>query len=415
MAQNTKNIIEINGKRYDAVSGSYLGSGTMPIARPKPSLKATSGRAVDGFIRSQKPNAQSSAQPKTTPAAPGVASVTKPAPKLTRPLHAPAAHVRPHKPEPSKTLMRSAVRKPSIKSPATIKAQTRTDILASVPKRVVAPKLSHASIDPQRQKKAMRIIQSPAVSRYGNIHDFKQPAHPSSLTPASQHPAISPPHSKRPTTSQNATSMDNFRLASSANRKTHTPNIPVTAENRQLRTPQPDIFEQAMASAVSHQQTYNDEPKARTGRRFTGLATVSMCLLLIAGIIAYFNVPTLSMEMASTRAGIDAKLPGYSPAGYSFGGLTYSPGNVTVNYKSDQANQAFDITQRSSDWDSEALLSNFVSSANDAYQTYERAGRTIYFFGNNTATWVDSGIWYTVNGGNSSMDKNQLLDLAGSM
>lgn len=135
--------------------------------------------------------------------------------------------------------------------------------------------------------------------------------------------------------------------------------------------------------------------------------------MLIVGVVAYFNVPALSMRMASTRAGFQAKLPGYSPLGFSFGNLSYGPGNVTVSYKSDDSHK-FDITQRTSDWDSQALLSNFVASANKAYQTYERAGRTIYFFGNNTATWVDNGVWYTVNG-NNSLSKNQLLDLASSL
>jgi hypothetical protein len=125
-------------------------------------------------------------------------------------------------------------------------------------------------------------------------------------------------------------------------------------------------------------------------------------------------VPDLSLKVASYRAGLHAKLPAQSPSGFNFGYLDYKPGNVTANFTSPADGRQFNITQKSSDWDSQALLSNFVSSANSAYKTYQRAGRTVYLLGNNTATWVDSGIWYTVDG-NSSLSSSQLLELATSM
>jgi hypothetical protein len=177
---------------------------------------------------------------------------------------------------------------------------------------------------------------------------------------------------------------------------------------------QPDIFEEALASAVSHEETFTGTAERKRGsHRIAGFATATLGVLLIAGVIAYFNAPGLSVQLASYRAGFDAKLPAYSPAGFSFGDLSYGTGNVTVSYQSDDSRK-FSIKQQTSDWDSQALLTNFVASANKAYQTYERAGRTVYFFGDNTATWVDNGIWYTVNG-NNSLTKNQLLDLAGSI
>jgi hypothetical protein len=290
--------------------------------------------------------------------------------------------------------MRSAVKKPAILSPAQLKAQTPTDILARTPQQTVAPKASHSTVDPKRLKKATQMIQSPAISRYSPTSTV------ASLTTAA--PYVSKPAHPGGRHEQFAAS--GHRTVNSV------PTIPVAPVSH--AAPQPDIFEQALARATSHEQKHTGKKAGKRGR-VTGMVTAVMCLLLLIGAFAYFNAPALSMRMASNKAGFNAKLPSYSPAGFSFGNLSYGPGNVTVSYKADESRK-FDITQRTSGWDSQALLTNFVSSANKAYQTYERAGRTVYLYGNNTATWVDSGVWYTVNG-NSSLTKNQLLDLAGSM
>lgn len=355
MGNNIKNTIDINGKRYDAVSGAYLCNSQRPVVR-----------SIDGFA----PAANLGAHP------------TKPIVK--RKPHTPGIHAAAHKPEPSRTLMRTAVKKPAITAPSVIKAQTRTDILAKAPKQVITPKLSHTSVDPHRLKKAVQMSKSPSVNHYSAAH--VSTAH----SAASVRPAV-------PQRSSHAAA----------------PVIPVSPVRR--HEPAADIFEQALARATSHEQTYEGKNARRPKtRRFQRLATATLSVLLVAGIIAYFNAPALSLKMASTRAGFQAKLPSYSPVGYQFGDISYGPGNVTVSYEATDKSGKFDITQKLSDWDSQALLNNFVDTANKAYQTYERAGRTVYFFGNNTATWVDSGVWYTVNG-NDSLNKSQLLDLAGSI
>lgn len=357
LGNNTKNSIDINGKRYDAISGAVL-------------------QSVDGFHAGSLPR---------TPAA-STATTSK------RTAHTPAAHIAPHKPQKAATLMRSAVRKPDLRARKLV-AQSSTHSPAAQPLHQVAPKLSHTSIDPVRQKRATRVMQSPAVSRYGNLSTVDAIAHRKdpliALTP--QTPQTPPP---------------------AVTHTQPTPAIPV----QPIRhiTEQPDIFEQALARATSHEQVHRTAPIKKPGRLAT-VASVGLVVVLAVGIFAYFNAPELSLRLASSRAGFEAQLPNYSPAGFTFGNLTYSPGNVTVSYKDGgNENRRFDITQRVSDWDSEGLLSNFVSSAASAYQTYERAGRTVYLYGNNTATWVDSGIWYTIEGSNS-LTKNQVLDMAGSL
>jgi hypothetical protein len=307
--------------------------------------------------------------------------------RAANPPHSPLHHVAAHKPAPSKTLMRSAVKKPRIQSPAQIKAQSRTDILTRVPKQSITPKVSYGAIHPNRYKKATQMIKNPAVSHYGSVTDPAKSVFTHQPAQLAAHKPASPVHSVTH----------------------HMPVAPVREHHVK-----PDMFQQALARATSHEQKFDDRNlEKRPASHVAVLLSVLTCLLLAAGALAYLNIPSISLRVASSRAGFQAKLPNYSPVGYSFGNLSYGPGNVTLIYNQD-ASHKFDITQRTSQWDSQALLTNFVSSANKAYQTYERAGRTIYFFGNNTATWVDNGVWYTVNG-NNSLSKNQLLDLASSI
>lgn len=376
MGNKTNNTIEINGKRYDAVSGELVGGSAHAAPKTAPAGLAGESRFVDGVRRSS--------------------SVRKT-----------AVHAAPHKPVPSKTLMRTAVKKPDIKAPSRLKASGRADVLTRVPVQTLAPKLSHTAVDPKRLKKAHQMVKSPAVSRYASTNTVASPSynHAASLHGGSQI------HIGTPTDTAST-----IRVSTIDTKQPASSHIPVTPAKSHAK--QPDIFEQALAHATSHEQRFDDRKlsaKSRRRSRLAGLTTAAMSLLLVAGILAYLNAPMLSVRLASSKAGFSARLPGYSPAGFTFGNLSYGPGNVTVSYNAeDNADKRFDITQRVSNWDSQSLLTNFVSSANKAYQTYERAGRTIYFYGNNTATWVDSGVWYTVNG-NNSLTKNQLLDLAGSI
>ncbi len=133
-----ENVIELNGKRYDAVTGAYLGV-SHTFVEPAAAPPIAKGRVIDGFIRPTPINAQHAKAAK--PHAPThTASVHhKVAPKPETPAHAAAkqgkphvpapaqsnrqhhtpALARPHQPERAKTLMRRAVRKPELsKKPA---------------------------------------------------------------------------------------------------------------------------------------------------------------------------------------------------------------------------------------------------------------------------------------------------------
>ena len=121
------------------------------------------------------------------------------------------------------------------------------------------------------------------------------------------------------------------------------------------------------------------------------------------------------MRVAATRAGFDAKMPGYSPSGFSFNGpINYTAGQVQISFKSNTDDRNYNVTQTASNWNSDALLANYILDEEKQYQTYLDKGRTLYIYDGSNATWVDNGVWYQVEG-ESAMTTDQLIRLASSM
>ena len=161
-----------------------------------------------------------------------------------------------------------------------------------------------------------------------------------------------------------------------------------------------------------------DKPKrpnfwARQPRVATILAS-TLSLLILGGYLTYINLPNISMKVAATRAGVHAEFPNYKPDGYSLNGpITYSPGQVTINYKANTNDNAYKLTQKASNWDSQAVLDNYVSKQTGNYLTFQDHGLTIYTF-NNKAAWANGGMLYTIEG-TASLSSDQILRLATSM
>lgn len=396
---------------------------TKQVARPN------SGGAIDGFTRVSRgtalqPLSPTRTTPKTAPKyVAGPPRRPVPSTAAARKPHSLGVTAVPHAPQHATTLMRSAVKKPTIKSATIIKAKGPADLLAKIPLQTVAPKMSFSTINRVRHLRAERMIKSPAVSRYAPV-SAPSPVSPYSSMSASASSAIEPQWSQlasrptpvyatpisRPATSEvHATrpAQHPFQRPEHQSTAVHTPSTRNTAK--------PDIFELAMAEAISHEQTYDDLPvRVKKRGRALRYVTASFVSLFLIGFLTYQNAPSLSLKIASYRAGLHASLPAHQPDGFALGYLEYQPGNVIANFTSAQDGRQYNITQKTSSWDSQALLSNFVAGASSAYKTYQRAGRTVYVLGNNTATWVDNGIWYTVDG-NSSLSSKQVLDLASSM
>lgn len=156
---------------------------------------------------------------------------------------------------------------------------------------------------------------------------------------------------------------------------------------------------------------------ARLRKRQPKLATtfaMSLSVLILGTYLTYINLPNISMRVAATRAGINATLPAYKPDGYSLSGaIAYAESEVSVNYKSNTGDQSYTVSQRASSWDSQAVLSNYVSKQTNAYLTFQDRGLTVYTFGNKAA-WTNGGLLYTIDG-DAPLSSDQILKIATSM
>ncbi len=359
MGTKHQNIIEINGNKYDAVSGKLLNSSPKSSSTPK-------NKIVDGF---SKPSSKKSyVSQRKTP----VSSAKKPVQK-------------------SKTLMRSAVKKPTAST-----KHSKTTQVASIRK----PSLNTPK---QRQQNAKKTKQSELVSHYGE-----------NLARSSVSKQVKPLSVKQQSTSAHGTHHKaKQKNSSQAKNLAHKGGISAASV----------MIDKALADANSHEnKTHKKEKKHHRVAKKLGISAKAMAIssavlagVLLGGFYAIQNVPNLSMRVAATRAGFNASMPGYSPSGFSFSGpINYSPGQVTVTFKSNTDDRNFSLKQTASNWNSDALLSNFVATDNQKYQTYQDRGRTLYIYDGSNATWVDNGIWYQIEG-SSQLTTDQLVRIAASL
>ncbi len=344
------NVIEINGNRYDAITGGLV-SKSRPQKPVDDSPKA-GGRVIDGFIR---PNQ-------------AVHSQTKP-----------GGHGKPvkaHHPEHSKTLMRHAVHKPQTSIKPAIRTQAPAEIMAA-PESTIVPKHSALQVDEARLTRAQQ------VHKHHNVQRFSAHAH-------------SPQH---------------FLLAEPAQLAVVPVQAPPPLQPLKAHHPRTtDMFERAIAHATSHTQPAHKVKRTRRSRLVNTAAIISV-FLLIAGFITYLNLPAINLRMASMQAGFSASMPGYKPVGYAQNGsVKYETGKVTLGFRS--GDSSFQITQRPSSWNSQTLLENSVSFTGK-YQTLESKGRTIYVYNGHNATWVDGGIRYDITG-NAHLSNGDITSIADS-
>ncbi|HKR82067.1 MAG TPA: hypothetical protein VJR27_03635 [Candidatus Saccharimonadales bacterium] len=391
-----QNIIELNGKRYDALTGSFLGEGSAPVARKQTAPVGHRGRFIDGFVKTPKPvntNAtQAHAQLK--PAAPFIPVHPAPSQALAKPKLKAAKHVAAHHPEHAKTLMRSAVAKPKLNKKPVMKAQIPAEV-AVKPAQAIVPKLSAAHIDPRRLEHAKDVKQSETIKKF-------TPAQRQAAGVSRAHIAAAPVRGRAPQPNRTTAAQQPVQKQ--------------VAMPKPIQKTEEDIFEKALARANSHEQPKPARAlkKQRNQRRLVNALAGLAAFLVIGGFVAYLNAPNIELRVASVRAGFHATLPSYQPVGYAMGrSVQLHNKQVSVSFHSDSGS-SFKLTQEPSSWDSSTLFDNVVAATNKTHQTIESNGRTIYLFGDTNAAWVNNGVLYQITG-SAELSNSQISQLAASI
>lgn len=175
----------------------------------------------------------------------------------------------------------------------------------------------------------------------------------------------------------------------------------ITELHRESQQKRPSLMKR-LAQAFAHPQ-------------FATIGAVAACFILLAGYISYLNYPKLAMRVATSKAGFDAQLPRYTPAGYGFSSkIASSPGQVVVRFDSHNDATSLALAQRQTSWDSATLLENYVKPRSNNYLTFQQNGLIIYIYNGNNAAWINSGVFYTLEG-NSRLSNEQLIKVATSL
>lgn len=354
----SKNVIELNGKRYDAVTGEMLGAGSAPTVR-------NTGN-IDGFFRNPRTAATlpAAAVTNTTVITPLVKSSTAKSPQRT---HQVASHAKAHRPQSATTLMRSGVKRPapSLKQQTTVQSSLQHKVPS-----LIATKRSAYSIDEQRLQRAQSTQRSPHIARHNSAASMHIPV---TFAPLHVQPVpVKPEQAKDPTAPAPVPT-----------------NKPV------------DMFEHAIANAghFIDVKAHRAHFRKQTRRHLASVAAGTLALLVIAGFAVYQNSPGLQLKVASLQAGFSTNMPNFAAAGFAYSGVKAGDGKLTVGFSNDRGR--YQLTQQATNWSGDDMIQNVSStdaSGSPDYTTMQVGNVSVYRFNNDDATWVANGKWYTVNG-----------------
>lgn len=144
------------------------------------------------------------------------------------------------------------------------------------------------------------------------------------------------------------------------------------------------------------------------------LATVcAVTVLLSIAYVINLTSTDMSLKVAAMQSGIEASYPSYIPRGYTLSDVSSESGKVSMNFKSEDG--AFGISEESSNWDSSALLNNYIKDTygND-YTVVREQGLTLYM-GGDWEAWVNGGIVYKLSITSGSLTKKQMKSIATSL
>ncbi len=374
----SSDAIELNGKRYDAATGVMLGTGRHPLPGRVSTMQTAHhrGRSIDGFAH------RSPAAPKQAPIAHvGQSLNTKNAAGTARAMdgfaRSNANTVVPHNPEHSQTLKRTVVKMPHFERKTSIKKQSPAERQAAV-LNPVAPKLSVSQVNPERAERSRQVMRHQQVAHFNKAEQKQQNPQAAAIEAA---PPISMPR-RRPATRA------------------------VPEQNEE------DMFERAIAQATSHEQK---APKRRTSwkRKLGNSAAVLVALIVVGVFVAYLNLPTIELNLASSRAGFKPTMPNYKALGYTFDSPIKIAGNkVSMNFTS--GDSQFTLTQEASNWDNQTLMDTLATQSDSIPRTVSSGGHTIYMTHTNQATWVSGGIRYDLTG-NQNLDNQEITAVVDSM
>lgn len=372
----SKTTIVLNGVTYDALSGKLLNQKAAAKKKNK-----EGGVYLDGFIRVKEAgqpdyNAMKNVKKTVYPSREGVKAVN---------VHASRAQ-RTH------TLMRRAVRKTqptSIIAKAIPLHSTTSTKTATSNKHTATGIINHVPKD--------RLERSNSVQRSKVVQKFSWRINTGLQKTQTVMEVKEPPIMQY--TAQNTNTADTNAYAREA----------------QMAANSLSIFDRAIDRAQSHLQLPVAINKQPVFTKYVGTAVVTLLLIALSGIFVYYNATNFALKFASAQAGFEATVPHHRPDGFSLvRPVQYRNNQVMLDFRSNSDSRSFRIIQQPTRWDSAALEANYLKSNKLSYDQLATNGLKVFSYGQNSATWIDRGIWYKLES-NAQLSFDQIKSLAASM
>ena len=295
LVNKATSIIEINGNRYDAVTGQLIGAVKQAAHR---AINPTQGLNIDGFSRHAtraKAHAKRTVQ------------------ELQR------------KPQRSKTLMRSVVKKP-----------TRVLLESKTRLRSLSPDYARAS-------RAKNVPRDAKVQRFGLLPFSRNASHESEA--------------------KSGEIINQSQIKTLAHRSVATtavaPAVIANTSHHKLER----LLDYALAQADAHKKELDKSTKNRR-KLFKHLPKWLVVSLLILGLTAatlfvvWHKVPQASLKLAATKAHVNASLP--TPiSGYKIGPITALENAVITTIQStSDSSKKYTVTEQVSNQPAASLAAN---------------------------------------------------------
>lgn len=323
------------------------------------------------------------------------------------PVNTPSPNTTPKVASASKVAPAAAAKKPT--APAVPRGQTaatavhgsiqRSKALVRRAAKKPAPSAKKPAPAPRAQGRHMDIAQSPRIRKFAPNPVIKPTAPKKNMAAAASadKPAVPHPTAQKALAKVHARKLEKQRAAQ-----------PQTAKQ---------VKEAAIEKALAAPKTKakKDDPRSKWKKRFLAIAIILVVILGTLFLIYRF-IPSVSVGIAASQAGISARYPDFVPDGYSFSQpVSYSDGEVSLTFKSNSNDTAYVITQKRSSWDSSAVLDSIVQpKVGDEYTTTKERGLTIFTYSRSNAAWTNAGILYTISG-DAPLSLEQIRHIATSL
>lgn len=175
------------------------------------------------------------------------------------------------------------------------------------------------------------------------------------------------------------------------------------------------VKDAAIAKALETAKPAAKPSKKKTNKKLINrsLFIGGILLIILLGLFAVYRfVPSVSVSLAASQAGVDAQYPSYVPDGFALEQpVSYSDGEVALTFASNSNEDTYTISQKRSSWDSSAVLDNVVTPlVGDNYTTTQERGLKIFTYANGAA-WVNGGVLYTISG-EATLSNDQVRRIA---